>query len=255
MSTYKNVFITKMYLLLTKIKKMNYKTVLLAVTILFLAFSIKAQEQKEINVTSFNEVKFEGSAQWVLIPSDEDKVIIESKSEDVFDYIKVDQGGNLLTISTTDKNKNITKLFKSVTINVYFKSLKSVSLSGTGSVKAKEKFNASKFTATLRGSGNMYLDVQCTEFIGNMYGTGELNVTGAADKSTVRVEGVGGFDGYEFITSNMDVTVSGVGGAKVHATDRLTATLNGVGSIRYKGEPNTKNLDVNGVGNIKKAKD
>ena len=118
-----------------------------------------------------------------------------------------------------------------------------------------EEFNTSKLTATLRGSGNMYLNVQCVEFIGNMSGAGELNITGAADKSVVRVEGVGGFDGYEFITSNMDVTVSGVGGAKVHATDRLTATLNGVGSVKYKGEPETKNLNVYGVGNIKKAKD
>ena len=244
-----------MYLLLTKIKQMNYKTVLLAVTILFLAFNIRAQEQKEIKLTSFSEVKFEGSAQWVLIPSDEEKLIIESKSEDVFDYIDVDQSGSLLTISTTDKNKNITKLFKSVTIKVYFKSLKSVSLSGTGSVKCNENFSTSKLTATLRGSGNMYLNVQCAEFIGNMSGAGELNITGAADKSIVRVEGVGGFDGYEFITSDMDVTVSGVGGAKVYATDRLTATLNGVGSIRYKGEPKTKNLNVNGIGTIKKAKD
>jgi len=234
---------------------MNYKTVFLAVTILFFAFNIKAQEQKEIKLTSFSEVKFEGSAQWVLIPSDREKLIIESKSADVFDYIDIDQNGSLLIISATDKNKNITKLFKSVTIKVYFKSLKSVSLSGTGSVKCNEKFNASKLTATLRGSGNMYLDVQCSEFIGNMYGTGELNVSGTANESIVRVEGVGGFDGYEFIASDMDVTVSGVGGAKIHATDRLTATLNGVGSIRYKGEPNTKNLNVNGVGNIKKSKD
>ena len=235
---------------------MNYKTVFLTVISLVYAFNINAQEQKEIKLTSsFSEVKFEGSAQWVLIPSDEDKVIIESKNEDVFGYIDVDQTTGTLIISTTDKNKNITKLFKSVTIKVYFKSLKSVSLSGTGSVKCNEKFNASKLTATLRGSGNMYLDVQCAEFIGNMYGTGELNVSGTANESIVRVEGVGGFDGYEIITSDMDVTVSGVGGAKVNATDRLTATLNGVGSIKYKGEPETKNLNVNGVGNIKNAND
>jgi len=234
---------------------MNYKTVFLTVVSLIFAFNINAQEQKEIKLTSFNEVKFEGSAQWVLIPSDREKLIIESKSVDVFDYINIDQNGSLLIINTTDKNKNITKLFKSVTIKVYFKSLKSVSLSGTGSVKCNEKFNATKLTATLRGSGNMYLDVQCTEFIGNMYGTGELNVSGTANESIVRVEGVGGFDGYEFITSDMDVTVSGVGGAKVNATDRLTATLNGVGSIKYKGEPETKNLNVNGVGNIKNAND
>ena len=51
----------------------------------------------------------------------------------------------------------------------------------------------------------------------------------------------------------MNVTVSGVGGAKVNATDILTATLNGVGSIKYDGDPGTTNLNTNGIGVIKKA--
>ena len=71
----------------------------------------------------------------------------------------------------------------------------------------------------------------------------------------MKVDGVGGFDGYDLVTSNMEVTVSGVGGAQVNATNKLTATLNGVGSIRYKGDPVEKEFDTNGVGAIKKAKD
>lgn len=57
---------------------MNYKIVFLTVAIFLIGYNINAQEQKEISVESFNEVKFEGSAQWVLIPSDEEKVVIES---------------------------------------------------------------------------------------------------------------------------------------------------------------------------------
>ncbi len=117
---------------------MNFKIVLIVMLVLFFGYQIKAQEEKEIKVGSFNEVRFEGSAQWVLLPSDEEKVVIVSKSEDVLDYITVNEKGSVLTINTTDKNKNITKLFKSVTINVYFKSISSVYLSGVGSVTAKE---------------------------------------------------------------------------------------------------------------------
>lgn len=234
---------------------MRYTLVMIVFFALSIGQLLNAQESKEIKVTPFSEVNFEGSAQWVLIPSSKEKVIIESKSEDVFDYIDVKQNGSELTINTTDKQKNITKLFKSVTIKVYFKSINSVSLSGTGSVKTEEIINSPSLVAKLSGSGNMYLNVQCADFEGYMYGTGVLNVNGEADKSLVRVEGVGGFDGYELVTKNVEVTVSGVGGAKVHATDCLTATLNGVGSIRFKGDPKTKNLNTNGIGAIREAKD
>ena len=232
---------------------MKYKNIILVIGIILFSVSIKAQETKEIKVTSFDEVKFEGSAQWVLIPSDEERVQIESENADIFDFVSVDQKGDLLIISTTDKNKNITKLFKSVTIKVYFKSISSVSLSGVGNVNTKSKFKTSNLAAILRGTGNMDLEVDCNEFTGNMYGTGVLTVSGTSDKSIVRVEGVGGFDGSEFETSDMNVTVSGVGGAKVYATDILTATLNGVGSIKYDGDPGTTNLNTNGIGAIKKA--
>lgn len=231
---------------------MNYKTIFIALTILMFAFNINAQEQKEIKVESFNKVKFEGSAQWVLIPSEMEKVVIECENEDVFNYIETKQKGGLLTISTTDKNKNITKLFKSVTIKVYFKAIKSVALSGVGSVKTEAKINSQNLTATLRGTGNMDLDIQCSEFTGNMYGTGNLKIIGTTNNAIINVEGVGGFEGYGLISSDMQIKVSGVGGASVHATNSLTATLNGVGSIKYKGDPKTKNLNTNGLGSIKR---
>lgn len=230
---------------------MKIKIAFLAATILLFAFSTEAQEQKEITVNSFSEVKFEGAAHWILIPASEEKVVIESKSKDIFDKITVKQSESLLTISTIEKDKSITKLFKSITIKVYFKSLDKVSLSGVGSVKADKQITAEKFTATLRGTGNIELNIRCSEFVGNMFGTGTLNVIGTADMGVIRVEGVGTFEGYEFVTIDMDITVSGVGVAKVYATGNLTATLNGVGSIRYMGDPKTKNLDSNGLGSIK----
>jgi len=231
---------------------MNYRNIMLLTLIGLFGSTINAQEQKEIKLDPFSKIEFKGSAQWVLIPSDEEKVVIESTAEDVFNYINIDQSGSLLTINTTDKNKNISKLFKSVTINVYFISIESVSLSGVGSINTKDCIQASSLRATLRGTGNMHINVKCTEFIGNMYGTAALYVKGTADKATVKVEGVGSFNAYELIATDMNITVSGVGGATIFATNKLTATLNGVGSIKYKGNPETKEFNTNGLGRIKK---
>lgn len=230
---------------------MNYKACSIFFLALLISIQISAQEQKEIIVESFSDVKFDGSAQWVLVPSEIEKVVIDCKNKDVFDYIEVRNTGSTLTVSTTDKSKNITKLFKSVTIKVYFKSINSVYLSGVGSVFGEDETHTGQLLATLKGTGDMDLNVRCAEFTGNMQGTGGMSIKGKTAKGLVRVEGVGGFDGYELRCENMNVTVSGVGGAKVYASDKLTATLNGVGSIKYKGNPKTKNLNTNGIGNIK----
>ncbi len=234
---------------------MNYKTIISVLAIILFSMESFAQETKEVNVNTFNEIRLEGSAHWILIPSENEKVIIESKNAEVFNYIKVENKGQALVISTTEKAKNITKLFRSVTIKVYFSSVNSISLGGVGSVTMDNVTTTNELETTLRGTGSMNLNINCTDFIGNIYGTGSLSIKGAATNSTIRVEGVGNFEGYDFTTVVTKVTVSGVGGAQVYAAKTLTATINGVGSIRYKGDPKNKNFNSNGLGSIKKAKD
>lgn len=234
---------------------MNFRIIISTIAMILFSTIIIAQETKEIKVDPFDEIKVEGSAQWELIPSDENKVVIESSTADVFDYINIENKGDNLVVSTTEKSKNITKLFSSVTIKIYFESIERISLGGVGSLKMTDSFSATNVVATLRGTGSMDLNITCSDFVGNIYGTGSLTIVGKAKSSTARVEGVGSFDGLDFETTDSDITVSGVGGAKVNATNTLTATINGVGSIRYKGDPMNKNFNSNGLGSIKKAKD
>ncbi len=238
-----------------KICTMNILRIIIIPIIIFSALNLLGQEQKEVAVSPFSKVKFEGSAKFVLVPSGSQKVVIESKKPDVFDYIDIHNEGSTLVINTTGKNKNVTKLFKSVTVYVHFTTLNDIAMSGAGSVKCEKPFSAGNLTATMRGTGSMDLDVKCSVFTGNMYGTGSLDVRGTAGKAVIDVDGVGGFSGYDLIAKDVDVVVSGVGGAKVHATHKLKAKLNGVGSIRYKGDPEIKDFDTNGLGNIRKAKD
>ncbi len=233
---------------------MKTKNILLSFAILLTSFLATSQEIKEIKVEGFNSIKLEGSAQWVIIPSDTEKVVIESKTQDVFNYIDVETIGDRLIISTTEKTKNITKLFNSVTIKVYAKNIDAISLSGVGSVRMEGGIESDEFNATLRGTGDMKLKVTCESFDGYVYGTGNLEVSGSSKTTVVRVEGVGGFEGYGFESIDCDVTVSGVGGAEVFATSKLTAVINGVGSIRYKGDPVKKDLQSNGLGSIKEAR-
>jgi hypothetical protein len=238
-----------------KFKEMKSKIISAIAFLMFVSVSsVFAQYSKECNVDSFNKIKLEGSAQWVLVPSDHEKVEIESDSEEVSDYVEIETSNNRLVVSTTEKTKDISKLFKSVTITIYFKDIDEVAISGVGSLKMTDEYNADEFTAILRGTGDMNLNLRTSSLEANVYGTGNMEVEGRTQSVIIKVEGVGAFDGFDFESSTCTVTVSGVGAAEVYASETLNATINGVGSIRFKGDPETKNFQTNGLGSIKKAR-
>jgi hypothetical protein len=129
--------------------------------------------------------------------------------------------------------------------------LKIVSLEGKGKIITKDTLRADIFEANLSGTGNFNLVINCNYFKADMDGTGTFKVCGKAKEAKVEVSGVGGYKGYELITQVTNIDVEGVGKSEVYATDLLDAELSGVGSIRYKGDPKTKDFEVDGLGSIK----
>jgi len=225
------------------------------VAVVFLTISvINAQVKKVIKVKDFTEFKLEGSSTVYLIPSDTNGLVLEMKKDEVACYLDIDNDHGKLIINTTDKNKNLSNTFSKLTIYVYYKDLKIVTLEGKGKIVTKDTLRADIFEANLSGTGNFHLIINCNYFKADMDGTGTFKVCGKAKEAKVEVSGVGGYKGYELITQTTSIDVEGVGKSEVYATDLLDAELSGVGSIRYKGDPKTKDFEVDGVGSIKPGK-
>jgi len=85
-------------------------------------------------------------------------------------------------------------------------------------------------------------------------GAGSLKAEGSVRTLTLNVGGVGSIDTRELHAENASVNVGGVGHVKVFASTRLDATVGGVGSLTYYGEPRTVNTNGGGLGSITKGK-
>jgi hypothetical protein len=85
-------------------------------------------------------------------------------------------------------------------------------------------------------------------------GAGNLRADGSVKRLTMNIGGVGSIDTRELHAEDAEVNVGGVGSVKVFASDRLDASLGGVGSLTYYGDPKTVNTHGGGLGNISKAK-
>lgn len=86
-------------------------------------------------------------------------------------------------------------------------------------------------------------------------GAAHIDARGRLDRLTINMQGAGVADFEELVAGRATVTVQGVGSAYVHATDSLTATMNGVGTILYSGNPREVKTSMNGLGKVGKRDD
>ncbi len=108
--------------------------------------------------------------------------------------------------------------------------LNSVAINGAGDVDI-ENLAGGELTLLIQGAGN-------------------LEAAGAVDSLTARINGAGNMNLSDLVARSATVTVNGAGNLGVHATASLKATVNGVGSIRYRGKPAAADTTINGIGTI-----
>ncbi|MGZ4357070.1 MAG: head GIN domain-containing protein [Gaiellaceae bacterium] len=177
------------------------------------------------DVPSFTKIDFTGAASVSISVGKKTAVAIRG-DDNIVPLIRTDVRGDTLVIS--EKHGFSTE--NGLDIRVSTPALDSSILSGAGSVTA-DGINAKSFAADVRGAGR-------------------LQLAGQTKSLDVDVSGVGSVELGRLIARDARVTLSGTGSIRVYATGTLDATVNGVGSITYGGNPAQVSSHVNGLGAI-----
>jgi hypothetical protein len=83
-------------------------------------------------------------------------------------------------------------------------------------------------------------------------GASKFRATGATGRFDITLDGAGLVDARDLRAANVTAVNNGAGTITVRASDSLDATVNGVGTVDYYGDPKTVNPKVNGIGKITK---
>jgi hypothetical protein len=67
----------------------------------------------------------------------------------------------------------------------------------------------------------------------------------------VQLSGAGDIDAFDLLADNVEIDMSGAGGARVNAKNKLDVSISGVGSVRYRGEPEV-HKNISGLGSLKR---
>ena len=72
----------------------------------------------------------------------------------------------------------------------------------------------------------------------------------SADSLTASIDGSGSLEAADLATTGATVSLSGSGGAKVHASERVVATISGSGSVQHTGGAKDVVSNIRGSGSV-----
>lgn len=172
--------------------------------------------------------------------------------ENLFDLLEIKQDNGKLTIQA--KNDRLQLRPSQFSIKGSSNDLRKVSISGCMDFIADSPVTFEDISFNVSGVGNMKLSnldggkVRC-----DLSGVGKVYLTGQIKEGEFNVSGVGHVYAFDCPVENLECNVSGVGGMEVNSTKRLKANTSGVGSIKYKGNPEDLSKSATGVGSVKQV--
>lgn len=199
----------------------------------------------EREVEEFDGLNLRGSYQVFLNQGSRTRLVIET-DENLLEYIETEVRGGILYIDNLEKisSKEGTKIY------LTFEQLDWLSSAGASTIKTESLLTTESLEVSMPGAGILDLQLEVQDLKIDLAGAGLVKLEGWAQNQEIKMSGIGNLEGYELRSRTCKVTVSGLGNAQVNVSENLTARINGMGGIKYKGSPVSIDEKVSGLGKI-----
>lgn len=200
---------------------------------------------QSFEVQDFDRISVEGTFEIRLEKSEQPSVVITT-DENLMDFIVVESGNGRVKLVS---EKNLIS-DEGVKVVIGYTSLKGIFVGGAAVLTSDETITQDYLNIEMSGAGAVELDLDLTALEINVSGAGAMELTGRVVEQRISMSGAGGLDAEDLISEKCGIEISGVGGASIHVTERLKASVSGVGGITYRGNPTDVQKDVSGIGTI-----
>ena len=204
-------------------------------------------ESRTYEMDDFTEIYLEGGYKVYLIQGDENKVTVKASDDDVFDYLKIKNNRNKLSLKVEYDHFDYNRIILYIT----FKEMEKVEIEGGVRLKTKGYLDLNNFEMYVSGGAKIELDMKADDvkIIGEGGMLFELN--GIAKSLDIQISGAGHVDAGELKSKDVTIKIEGVGTGTVYATETLYAKIEGVGKVKYYGNPKVTKY-INGIGSVKR---
>ena len=208
--------------------------------------------KQERDVKGFNGVAAGGPIHVVITLGNTEGLRFEGDADAIATLI-TEVKGSVLIIRPQNSWTSWARKYenKKITAYVSAKTIKTLTMSGNGSMTVNGKIKESALAATLSGSGSISASADVNNFNGVISGSGNLNFSGSADNASIVISGSGSFTKKGFSVESLSSVISGSGSVYVNANKDIEAVISGSGSISYSGAAKVTKR-VTGSGSVRK---
>jgi hypothetical protein len=213
-----------------------------------LLISSVAFSQTEKKVEDFNKVTSFDQIDVILIPSSENKVILNGSGSNEVEL--VNKNGELKI------RMPLTKLLKGddVSATVYYKKIDAVEANEGSRIASETTIKATSFDIKAKEGSQIKLKLNVDKLTARVANGSTIHLEGKATNQDALANS-GGIYEAEKLTTNQTVITSNAGGqADVYATDLVEAKVRAGGDIIIYGKPKQINQKIVAGGSIEEAK-
>lgn len=206
-----------------------------------------AFSQTEKSVGDFNKVTSFDQIEVLLIPSDENKVVLDgSGSEDVE---IVNKNGELKI------RMRLTKMLSgdNISATVYYKNIDAVEANEGSRISSEATFEATTFDIKAKEGSQIKIKINVDRLTARIGNGSTVTVSGKAKNQDVLINSGGIYEAERLKTSQTIITANAGGDADVYATDLVDAKVRAGGDIRIYGKPKQINQKIVAGGTIKEG--
>ena len=198
----------------------------------------------------FNAIDLQGAFSNVRLEQGTEPGITMETDANLQELFQIEVNNNTLNV-TSDRDVILqpTKMY----LTIVYPDLNRISIQGACKISSFEKLATESLSLEISGAADLDLEVEVSSLRTQVSGAGNIALEGIAEKHEIRLSGASNMDASRLLTGSTRISLSGAGSATVHASERLEASLSGIGRITYHGDPREKIIDKSGLGSISSA--
>lgn len=200
-------------------------------------------------LSDFDEIDLQGAFNVTLIQGSTLKAVIET-DENLMDLLLVEVRGKTLYVTTS---RDVVLKPTKMNLTITYPALRTITVGGACKIKSEEVVQSEDLRFDISGAAEIDLAIVAEALHTQLAGAGSITFEGKVREHYIDLAGASSLDAKDLITEMTEIDLSGAGSASVHATTSLRASLSGVGSIKYYGNPGETQIDKSGLGSIRSA--
>jgi len=206
-----------------------------------------AQTKKAVKVEGFSGIQASSAIEVEVTMAETEGLVFEA-SDEALSKLKaeVKKGSLYLHVEGNLKHDGGIKAY------VNAKTLRDLVVNGAASIHVKQPVTCDKIELEASGAGSIKLDLNAQEVIANTSGAAVIKISGTTKKLTATATGAACLKAEDLKASDVDVTASGAGNARVNVSESLNAHASGAGNVTYIGDPKKSQVNEKSAGSVNK---